>query len=164
MKNKRFIIILLMITLLSVKVKAQLLDPNLKKFSESIIINFNYPEQLRQNCIPTTALIKVVIDNIGTITNMDVSDSADMLFKINFQSSRSKFDIKSLKLFLDKYHLKKTTILIPYFIHLSSKNCPTALSGGDLSKYQIFSSIPLEGDRIYTDPIIAIEKDEYDIK
>ena len=94
---------------------------------------------------------------------MDVSDSADMLFKINFQIASIKFDKKRLEAFAAKFSLKNIAILIPYFIHLSTKNCPSPLSPGDLSRYRVFSGIPLQGNRLYTDPLIAVGKDDYDI-
>lgn len=158
-----FFLILFFLLFGSIGVNAQLNDPDLKKFTESIFINFQYPKQLRRNCIPTIALLKIDFDQNSKISNMDVSDSADMLFKVNFQVASSKFDKKRLEVFAKRYSLKSTAILIPYFIHLSTKNCPSPLSPGDLSKYQIFSNVPLQGNRLYTDPLITIEKDEYDI-
>ncbi len=163
MKSKILsLLIFFILNIVSIRVKAQATDPNLNKFIESIFINFKYPELLRKNCIPTITLIKVELDKNGKIVNFDVSDSADMLFKVDLQIASKKFDTKSLMLFVEKFTLKNITILIPYFIHLSSKNCPSPLSPGDLNKYQTFSGIPLQGNRLYTDPIIAIEKDDYD--
>jgi len=162
MKNT-FLLILFFLLFGSISVKAQATDSNLNKFIESVIINFKYPELLRKNCIPTITLIKVVLDKNGKIASFDVSDSADMLFKIDLQLASKNFDNKRLEIFAKDFSLKNISILIPYFIHLSSRNCPSPLSPGDLSKYQIFSSISLQGNRLYTDPIIVVEKDEYDI-
>lgn len=153
----------LLILFSSNKANAQSDDSQLNKFLTSIAIYFQYPEQLRKNCIPTIALMKINLDKKGKIDHMDVSDSADMLFKLNFQTASSKFDKKSLEAFAAKFSLTNTSILIPYFNHLSSKMCPSPLSPGDLNKYKVFSGVPLQGNRLYTDPLIAIEKDEYDI-
>lgn len=160
----KYSFLLIMLTFFAnIKVTAQLDDSNLKKFTNSIFIYFQYPDQLRKNCIPTVTLLKINLDQSGKIVNMDVSDSADILFKLNFQIASGKFDKKSLEVFAEKFSLKNTAILIPYFNHLSSKNCPSPLSPGDLNKYKFFGGIQLQGNRFYSDPLIAVEKDEYDI-
>lgn len=79
---------------------AQTTDSLLSDFNNSFIRQFNYPNELVNNCVATQTVLKIEIAANGTISSMKLSDSADPLFLIEWLAKSPQMDISSLKKYI----------------------------------------------------------------
>ncbi len=120
-KKKVIVCITLMcITLLA---SAQKADTVLNKFYMSILTNLNYPQFLVDNCVPTVTMLKVEIDEKGLVKEIKMSDSADLLVRVQFTSIMDKLDTSSFQKYARLKFLKNISVLIPFTFFLATEHC-----------------------------------------
>ena len=109
-----------------------------------------YPDELKNACVPTACLIKLELDPAGQGLGVDISDSADSLFKIAFKKMFFKMDVRPYRRFLiDKYKLTgPATFLIPYTYADFDKKLPCvvqAVNWRQIQYYNRFDGITYSG-------------------
>ena len=95
----------------------------LEKFADSYRFRVGYPSKLIENCIPTAAMLKIVVGDKSEVVEMALSDSADPALQKAFLSAKSRLDLKSLNAYLKLEKIKSSTIFFPVYVSLTNVAC-----------------------------------------
>lgn len=96
-----------------------------------------------KGCIQTMCLIKVEVDSLKQVTHMELSDSADSLFKRRFTQKQHYLDVRSLESYLQTEFSKSTArvFMIPFSYFIYNENCSPQMPVSTLRNYNKFHGI-----------------------
>jgi len=137
---------------------AQSADPDLNKFSVSLLKNVSSPSGATVNCSPMMCLMKIETDSLGTILGIDFSDSVDSIYKQNYKLNEYKVDKASLEKYLKEKFFKDgnaTIFLIPYLFSSLNQECKEKqiVDLNTFKKYNLFQGELISGNITYLDVI-----------
>jgi len=98
----------------------------LDKFENSVARTIIYPGDLITACIPTYAVIKVSVNRQCKVDRMEISDSAEKLFVLEFLSKQKDFDKVALERYLKDNNLKNIDLIIPIMYTFNNNTCRDA--------------------------------------
>ena len=133
-------------------------NENYEKFIISFPSKISYPIELITNCKSVACLIKIDVDASKNIQSLTLSDSADSLFKVEFNKHKKDLYINLLEAFLkEDYRTNKcNTYLIPLFYTLYQMPCPEqTLTFSSLINYLKFNGDYIGKDVIILHPIYS---------
>ena len=128
------------------------------RFKLSVLKNIKYPEFLRNSCTPTLSNILIIISKDGKIESIQVSDSADLLFKSEFDRIKGHLDTNGSKLAIKRHKLSGLAIMVPVFYVFGTEYCTNNIGNSGLSDttYYMFNGKPFIGLTMNLNPIISI--------
>lgn len=151
---RKSIYILLCLTVISIKkpVLAQQED-RFKSFRLSFMKHFNYPRVMRDSCITTATMIQIsMVKNQLSIT---LSDSANEVFKQEFDQVITKLETISVKQTINKYK-NGHSILIPVYFSFYDDYCGTQNENSTLpASFSRFNGQFYNGTCDLLEPIIV---------
>ncbi len=151
------LIMLLTVLLIGSKCFAQRSDSkDYQEFVRRFGWRIYYPGELMRNRKPTVCLIKIEVDAEKNVLNMDLSDSADSVLKVEFNKHRSELDTKPLISYLKAEYNKNscTTYMVPLSFAMYHVQVPVQnIAIKSLYNYFKFNGKDLNGNVIFLDPI-----------
>ncbi len=147
MKKMRIFTILV---LFSLKCFAQTKYSSINKFNQSISKNLIYPSSLISEGKSIFTLLKVDVNSTGLIKSIEISDSADSLFKAEFGIKKRYLDTKSLSQFINQKGLKSISLLIQISVYFSNNKNINFENSQRLMK---FSNVQFTGPAIILSPV-----------
>ncbi|NNU34579.1 hypothetical protein HK413_11695 [Mucilaginibacter sp. S1162] len=123
-------------------------------FQKNFSAKFKYPRTLWDQGVPTFSNLKIEISKNGSIKNIEISDSAPVLFREKFDEIKSKLNTDLLKPVVITHRLKDCNIIIPIFYtcQIDSGNPPERVKQV-FSNYYLFNGKPLDKLSYNLEPI-----------
>jgi len=144
---------------LSGNIFAQNADSLLNDFGNSILKKMHYPNELVSRCTPTFTVLKITVDKEGEIANMQLSDSADPLFVVEWLSKKKLIDLSSLKKYIKKYSIASTEVLLPINYTFSNRSCSTMnIDQANCLRLFLFENSPAKGNFYVLPPLNLFRK------
>jgi hypothetical protein len=96
-----------------------------------------------KGCIQTMCLIKVEVDSFKKVTHMELSDSADSLFKRRFAQKQHYLDVRSLESYLQTEFKNTSTrvFMIPFSYFIYNEQCSPQMPVSTLRNYNKFQGV-----------------------
>lgn len=93
-----------------------------------------------KGCTQTMCLIKVEVDSLKKVKRMDLSDSADPLFKKRFAEKQHYLDVGSLETYLKSEFRNSNSriFMIPFSYFIYTENCEQQIPVDILRNYNKF--------------------------
>lgn len=127
-----------------------------RKFISSFTSNIPFPAELMRNCVPAFCLIKINVDSVMNIADIQLSDSADSLLVVEFNKHKNDLDLKPLERYLKTVHKidNGNIYLIPFSYKMLTVNCNSqAVDISTLYNYNKFNGKFVLGKVVLLDPI-----------
>lgn len=119
------LLVSIILSTLFLNVSAQTTDSLLTNFKNSIVKHLSYPPELIHRCTATSTILKISVDAKGEVIDMNLSDSADPLFVIEWLSKLKAMDTASLKKYIKLKGIKNANVLLPICYTFKSNTCNT---------------------------------------
>ncbi|EFK56280.1 PTS sugar transporter [Sphingobacterium spiritivorum] len=124
-------------------------DSNFAEFKRSFVLNFKYPSELDNKCIPTLTLMFIHFSTDGNVTAIKFSDSALPPFVNEMLRIKDKLDFKSIYKAVSNNNKENRNILIPIQIDADQKGdngCLSIVNEESLKKLYLFQGQPISGN------------------
>lgn len=125
-------------------------DPLIHKFHVSMVSYLQYPDSLKKNKIPVITILKIDINETGTVKDMELSDSADSIFKKTFIENKKFLDIGAIAKYVKHEKLKNAVLLLPIRLYIFGNE---TVNINLLNKTMRFQGLNFKGKAVILPPL-----------